>query len=117
MGSVEKTQSSFWKAWKLKLEEQKQLADRGRQIEQLIPGVDSSRFLSGDINYIEESILLFVDSVRLKKTHILKSVVELADEHSVQRSKVSLFISLVSLSRNFRSTFSCRYYYDSLGVP
>ncbi|CAA6656354.1 unnamed protein product [Spirodela intermedia] len=77
MDNVDKAQSTFWKAWKLKLEEQKELADRGRQIEQLIPGVQTGYFS-------------FIDSVKLEKRHILKSTIELADAYGVQRTKVLL---------------------------
>ena len=50
---IDEVQSSFWREWKLKLEEKKCVADHSRLLEQVIPGVETARFFSGDISYIE----------------------------------------------------------------
>lgn len=83
-------QSTFWREWKAKLEEQKQLADQARALKQIIPGIEAARFLSGDIDYIKKVVLSFVDSVKLEKKHILKEAVKLADTYGLQRNEVTL---------------------------
>ncbi|XP_020112692.1 MAG2-interacting protein 2 [Ananas comosus] len=87
---IDKVQSTFWREWKAKLEEQKQLADQARALKQIIPGIEAARFLSGDIDYIKKVVLSFVDSVKLEKKHILKEAVKLADTYGLQRNEVLL---------------------------
>ncbi|GAB4826167.1 hypothetical protein Ancab_009034 [Ancistrocladus abbreviatus] len=99
LDKIDKEQSTFWIEWKLKLEEQKRVADHVQVLEQLIPGVETSRFLSGDSNYIRSVIFSFVESVKLEKKHILKDVLKLADTYSLNRSEVLLkFLSSVLVS-------------------
>uniref|UniRef100_A0A0A9HJK5 Uncharacterized protein n=1 Tax=Arundo donax TaxID=35708 RepID=A0A0A9HJK5_ARUDO len=39
-------------------------------LKQILPDIDTSRFLSGDANYIKKVVFSFVDSVKQeKKTH------------------------------------------------
>uniref|UniRef100_A0A1D1Z3C7 Neuroblastoma-amplified sequence n=1 Tax=Anthurium amnicola TaxID=1678845 RepID=A0A1D1Z3C7_9ARAE len=90
MDNNDRAQSTFWGAWEAKLEEQKRLADQARQIEKIVPGAETARFLSGDINYIEGVIFSFVDSMKLEKRFILKDAIELADAYGVQRAEVLL---------------------------
>lgn len=84
-------QSSFWREWKLKLEEQKLMADRSRALEKIIPGVDTARFLSGDIKYIESVLLSLIESVKLEKKHILKDILKLAHTYGLNQTKVCIF--------------------------
>ncbi|XP_052190768.1 MAG2-interacting protein 2 isoform X2 [Diospyros lotus] len=88
--NIDRAQSSFWRNWKLKLEEQKRIADHSRVLEQIIPGVETTRFLSGDINYIESVVFAFVESVKFEKKHILKDVLKLAHTYGLNRKKVLL---------------------------
>lgn len=94
LDQIDQAQSTFWREWIIKLEEQKRLADQARTLEQLIPGVETARFLAGDIKYIKSAIFSFVDSVKLDKRHILKDAVMLADKFGLNRSEVSLSLSL-----------------------
>ncbi|RAL51486.1 hypothetical protein DM860_010988 [Cuscuta australis] len=96
---IDKAQSTFWKEWKMKLEDQKRLADHSRVLEQMIPGVEVERFLLGDLDYIESSILSIINSVKREKKYILKDVSSLALTYGLDRCKLilqclkSMFIS------------------------
>ncbi|KAD4584211.1 hypothetical protein E3N88_21812 [Mikania micrantha] len=97
---IDQAQSSFWKEWKLKLEEQKRVADHTRAIEQIIPGIETTRFLSRDINYMESVIFNFIDSVRTEKKKILKDVLSLASDYDLDQTKVLLkFLCSAFLSK------------------
>ncbi|KAI3756951.1 hypothetical protein L6452_04483 [Arctium lappa] len=87
---IDQAQSSFWREWKLKLEEQKRVADHTRAIEQIIPGIETARFLSGDIDYMESVIFSFVESVKTEKKRILKDVLKLASDYGLDQTKVLL---------------------------
>ncbi|KAL7003648.1 hypothetical protein U1Q18_004797 [Sarracenia purpurea var. burkii] len=90
LDKIDTTQSSFWRDWKLKLEEQKRLADHSRVLEHIIPGVEITRFVSGDINYIQSSVFSVIESVKLEKKHLLKDVLKLADTYGLNHTKVLL---------------------------
>lgn len=94
LDKVEKVQATFWRGWKLKLEEQKRMADRTRVLEELIPGVETARFLSGDLQYMNNAIMSFIDSVKLQKKPILREVLKLADTYSLNRTEVKADVSL-----------------------
>lgn len=85
---IDKVHSTFWRDWKQKLEEKKCVADRSRLLEQIIPGVETARFLSGDMDYIENVVSSLIESVKLEKKHILNSVLKLAETYDLNRSKV-----------------------------
>lgn len=85
---LDKVQSTFWREWKLKLEEQKRLADHSRVLEKIIPGVETTRFLSGDFAYIKSVVLSLIESVKLEKKHILKDVLKLADTYGLNHTEV-----------------------------
>lgn len=92
-------QSTFWREWKLKLEERKHVADHSRVLEQIIPGVDTARFLSGDTDYIESVVFNLIESVKMERKHILKDLLKLANTYSLNRSEVLLrFLSSVLVS-------------------
>ncbi|CAK9146528.1 unnamed protein product [Ilex paraguariensis] len=96
---MDKAQSSFWRDWKLKLEEQKRVADHSRVLEQIIPGVETARFLSGDIAYIESVVFSLVESVKLEKKQILKDVLKVAYTYGLDHTKVLLqYIGSVLIS-------------------
>ncbi|XP_021753504.1 MAG2-interacting protein 2-like [Chenopodium quinoa] len=96
---VEKAQATFWRGWKLKLEEQKRLADRVKVLEELIPGVETARFLSGDLQYMNSVVMSFIDSVRLQKKPILRDMLKLADTYGLNRTEVLLkFLACVLVS-------------------
>ncbi|XP_058097658.1 MAG2-interacting protein 2 isoform X2 [Magnolia sinica] len=90
MDKIDKAQPTFWREWKTKLEEQKRLADQARIVEQIMPGVETARFLSGDLNYIRTAIFSFVDSAKLEKKPILKEALKLADTYGLNRTEVLL---------------------------
>ncbi|KAL1541618.1 MAG2-interacting protein 2 [Salvia divinorum] len=85
---VHEAQSTFWNEWKVKLEQQKNVADESRILEKLIPGVENSRFFSGDMEYIQSVIFSLIESARIEKKQILKDVLILADTYGVDRRKV-----------------------------
>ncbi|PRQ60502.1 putative transcription factor WD40-like family [Rosa chinensis] len=95
----DKVKSTFWREWKLKLEDQKHVADHCRALEKIIPGVDTTRFLSRDFNYIGSVLLPLIDSVKLEKKHILKDILKLADGYGLNRAEVFLrYLSSVLVS-------------------
>lgn len=110
-------ESTFWREWKLKLEEQKRVADHSRTLENIIPGVQTSRFLSGDRYYIESVVLSLIESVNLEKKHILMDILNLANTYGMNRTEVFRFASFDILKCKYRSLvltmknkFSCRCY-------
>lgn len=88
---VHEAQSTFWNEWKVKLEQQKNVADESRILEKLIPGVETSRFFSGDMEYIQDVIFSLIESVKTEKKQILKDVLILAHTYGLDRSKVLLY--------------------------
>ncbi|TKY74056.1 MAG2-interacting protein 2 [Spatholobus suberectus] len=94
-----KVQSSFWREWKLKLEEQKRLTEHSRALEKIIPGVETERFLSRDSIYIENVVISLIESVKLEKKHILKDILKLADTYDLNCTEVLLrYLSAVLVS-------------------
>ncbi|KAK4790120.1 hypothetical protein SAY86_017424 [Trapa natans] len=85
-----KVQSTFWREWKLKLEGQKCVADRTRVLEQIIPGVEAARFLSGDLDYIQDTIFSMLESLKREKKKIFKDLLEVACMYGLDRSEVLL---------------------------
>ena len=90
LDQIDMANTTFWREWKSKLEEEKQLADQARMLKQILPDIDTSRFLSGDVNYIKRVVYSFVGSVKLEKKHILKEAVRIAETYDLQRTEVSL---------------------------
>ncbi|OVA20645.1 Secretory pathway Sec39 [Macleaya cordata] len=86
----DKVQSTFWREWKSKLEEQKLLTDQSRELEQIMPGVDTARFFSRDYKYIENVIFSVIDAVKVEKKPSLKEVLKLADTYGLNRTEVLL---------------------------
>lgn len=70
------------------------MADHTRAIEQIIPGIETTRFLSGDINYMENVIFSFIESVKTEKKRILKDVLKLASDYGIDQIKVCKCLSL-----------------------
>lgn len=105
-------QSSFWREWKRKLEEKKLVADQSRMLEQIIPGVEATRFLSGDSDYRESVLLSHVESVKLEKRFILKDALKLAYTYGLNHKKVlvqyfhSILVSEVWAAEDIRSEIS-----------
>lgn len=91
MDKIDKVQSTFWREWKFRLEEQKRYADQTRTLEQVIPGVETARFLSGDFDYIQSAVFSFINSVKREKKPILKEAVRLADTYGLNRTEVLLW--------------------------
>lgn len=87
---IDQAQSTFWREWKLKLEEQKRFADRSRSLEQILPGVEAARFLSGDMDYRENVVLSFVESITPEKKQSLKDVLKLTNTYGLDCNKVVL---------------------------
>ncbi|XP_019416845.1 PREDICTED: MAG2-interacting protein 2 isoform X1 [Lupinus angustifolius] len=85
-----KVQSSFWREWKLKLEEQKRLTEHSRALEKIIPGVETERFLSGDSIYIKNVVISLIESIEFEKKHILKDILKLADTYDLSYTEVLL---------------------------
>lgn len=89
--NVREAQSTFWNEWKAKLEQQKHVADKSRVLEKLIPGVETSRFISGDREYIHSVVFSLIESVKLEKNQILKDTLNLAQTYGLDRGKVCVF--------------------------
>lgn len=99
MDQLDKTQSTFWREWKMKLEEQKRVADQSRILQQIIPGVDTARCLSGDMEYIETVVFSLIESLKLEKKHILKDLSKLVQTYGLDKTKVFLhYISSIFVS-------------------
>lgn len=88
INKIDEVQSTFWRQWKLKLEEKKRVAEHSRVLERIIPGVETTRFLSGDYNYIENVVFSLIESVKLEKKRILKDVLQLADTYGLNHTEV-----------------------------
>ncbi|KAJ1265588.1 hypothetical protein BS78_08G087500 [Paspalum vaginatum] len=97
LDQIDMANTTFWREWKSKLEEEKQLADQARMLKQVLPDIDTSQFLSGNANYIKRVIFSFVDSVKLEKKHILKEAVKIAETYGLQRTEVLLRFLTCSL--------------------
>ncbi|XP_065861764.1 MAG2-interacting protein 2 isoform X2 [Euphorbia lathyris] len=99
INKIDEVQSTFWRQWKLKLEEKKRIAEHSRVLEQIIPGVETARFLSGDFGYIENAVFSLTESVKFEKKHIVKDVLNLADTYGLNRTEVLLrYVSAVLVS-------------------
>ncbi|RZC69622.1 hypothetical protein C5167_032763 [Papaver somniferum] len=85
-----KVQSTFWREWKSKLEEQKLFTDQSKNLEKIVPGVDIARFLSGDNKYIENVVSSLIDGVKVEKKPGLKEVLKLAGTYGLNCSEVLL---------------------------
>ncbi|WRX17057.1 Sec39 domain - like 1 [Theobroma cacao] len=90
INKIDEVHSSFWRDWKLKLEEKKRVADHSRLLEQIIPGVETARFLSGDVSYVESVVFSLIESLKLEKKHILKDLLKLANTYGLNRAEVIL---------------------------
>ncbi|KAF8658210.1 hypothetical protein HU200_059430 [Digitaria exilis] len=97
LDQIDMANTTFWREWKSKLEEEKQLADQARMLKQILPDIDTSQFLSGDANYIKRVVFSFVDSVKLEKKHILKEAVKIAETYGLERTEVLLRFLACSL--------------------
>ena len=64
------------------------VADHTKVLEELIPGVDTARFLSGDLQYMNSVVMSFIESVKLQRKPILKDVLKLADTYGLNRTEV-----------------------------
>jgi neuroblastoma-amplified sequence len=93
LDQIDMAHTSFWREWKSKLEEEKQLADQARMLKQILPDIDTSKFLSGDCSYIKKVVFSFVDSAKQEKKHVLKEAVKIADTYGLQRTEVSFSLS------------------------
>ncbi|PKA60686.1 hypothetical protein AXF42_Ash006320 [Apostasia shenzhenica] len=87
---IDKMQSTFWREWKEKLEEQRRLADQARSLEETIPGVVADRFLSGDTEYIRSVVFSMIESVKTQKRRVLKEAMKLANTYGLQHTEVLL---------------------------
>ncbi|XP_031381223.1 MAG2-interacting protein 2 isoform X1 [Punica granatum] len=96
-----KVQSTFWREWKLKLEGQKHVADHTRILEQLIPGVEASRFLSGDFDYFHGAVFSLIDSLKMEKKRILKDLLKVANTYGLNRAEVLLQFLISVLASEF----------------
>ncbi|KAJ6410965.1 hypothetical protein OIU84_007673 [Salix udensis] len=88
MTKIDEVQSTFWREWKLKLEEKKHEAEQTRELEKIIPGVETGRFLSGDLDYIKSAIFSLIESVKLEKKHIIRDVLKLVDAYGLNHTEV-----------------------------
>jgi len=90
LDQIDMVHATYWGEWKSKLEEEKRMADQARVLKNVLPDIDTSRFLSGDANYIKKVVFSFVDSVKLERKHILKEAVKIAENYGLHRTEVLL---------------------------
>ncbi|XP_061952291.1 MAG2-interacting protein 2-like isoform X2 [Populus nigra] len=88
MTKMDEVQSTFWREWKFKLEEKKRVAEQSRELEKIIPGVETGRFLSGDLDYIKSAIFSLIESVKVEKKHIIRDVLKLVDAYGLNHTEV-----------------------------
>lgn len=106
---IDKAQSTFWREWKQKLEEQKRVADHSRELEKIIPGVETERFLSGDVKYIEGVVVCLTESLKSEKKSILSDILKIANAYGLKRTEVCscarvyLFFFLIGQSISIKS--------------
>jgi neuroblastoma-amplified sequence len=67
LDQIDMAHTTFWREWKSKLEEEKQLTDQARSLKQILPDIDTSIFLSGDASYIKKVVFSLVDSAKQEK--------------------------------------------------
>ena len=88
------------------------VADRSRVLERIIPGVDTERFLSHDIEYIKAAVFSLIESLTSEKKLILKDVLKLADTYGLKQSEVgNIHINSLKLFLN------CIYYISVFVFP
>lgn len=90
LDQIDMAHATYWGEWKSKLEEDKRMADQARMLKEVLPDIDTSRFLSGDSKYIRKAVFSFIDSVKLERKHILKEAVKIAENYGLQRTEVLL---------------------------
>lgn len=90
LDQIDMAHATYWGEWKSKLEEEKRMADQARALKNVLPDIDTSRFLSGDASYIKKAVFSFVDSVKLERKHILKEAVNIAENYGLKRTEVLL---------------------------
>ncbi|GLJ28279.1 hypothetical protein SUGI_0555830 [Cryptomeria japonica] len=88
MNEKEEIETTFWKEWRLRIAEQQRLAQQARLLEQMIPGVETRRFLSGDTAYVQNTVFSLIESVKIEKKSILSKGLMLANMYRVDRSEV-----------------------------
>ncbi|XP_015572661.2 MAG2-interacting protein 2 isoform X1 [Ricinus communis] len=88
INKIDEVQLTFWRQWKLKLEEKRRVAEHSRLLEQIIPAVETGRFLSGDRKYIESVVFSLIDSIKMEKKRIVKDVLKLADTYGLNHTEV-----------------------------
>ncbi|KAH9321071.1 hypothetical protein KI387_015710, partial [Taxus chinensis] len=87
MDEKEEIETTFWKEWRSGIAEQQRLAQQARVLEQMIPGVETRRFLSGDTGYIQKTVFCLIESVKMEKKSILSKGLMLANMYGVDRSE------------------------------
>ncbi|KAJ6672907.1 NEUROBLASTOMA-AMPLIFIED SEQUENCE [Salix viminalis] len=99
MTKIDEVQSTFWREWKFKLEEKKRVAEQSRELEKIIPGVETGRFLSGDLDYIKSAIFSLIESVKFEKKHIIRDVLKLVNAYGLNHAEVLLrYLSSILVS-------------------
>ena len=88
MTKIDEVQSTFWREWKFKLEEKKRVAEQSRELEKIIPGVETGRFLSGDLDYIKSAIFSLIESVKFEKKQIIRDVLKLVNAYGLNHAEV-----------------------------
>ncbi|KAJ7565349.1 hypothetical protein O6H91_02G056800 [Diphasiastrum complanatum] len=80
----------FWTTWRLTYESKLQLMEQMRILEQMIPGVEIGRFISGDEDYIKDMVYLLVESVKPEEPDQLIRTLALAEAYRVDKWQVLL---------------------------
>ena len=89
------------------------VADRSRVLERIIPGVDTERFLSHDIDYIKAAVFSLIESLKSVKKLILKDVLKLADTYGLKQSEVGN----IHISLKLYLFLNCIYYISVFVFP
>lgn len=56
--------------------------------------METSRFFSGDMEYIQSVVFSLIESVKTEKKQILKDALVLAHTYGLDRSKVCIFVCI-----------------------
>ncbi|KAG6557446.1 hypothetical protein Mapa_000718 [Marchantia paleacea] len=80
--------SNFWTEFRSRAAETLKVAEESRKLQQMLPGVDAGRFITGDQEYINERIFSFVETAKTRQEEWLPGLLALAHEYHVDTWQV-----------------------------
>lgn len=82
------SESNFWTEFRSRAAETLKVAEQARKLQQMLPGVDAGRFITGDQEYINERIFSFVETAKTRQEEWLPGLLALAHEYYVDTWQV-----------------------------